>query len=204
MGIRKDALDRLEIDANLISQPNNRSMLELGCQNIYASGFPEGTIAQDYWKEIGLDITTWDILACNKAIVKDLRLIIPVEKKYDIVTNYGTLEHVEGTAADLYTAFFNVHTHCKMGGLMFHEFPLVNHWPNNEGHWGYHWWQTTWVKQFADECGYDIISHGIQYAMENYDTGGLIYCTLQKTEAKFISLETFTHLYDTFLTHFDN
>jgi hypothetical protein len=87
---------------------------------------------------------------------------------------------------------------------MFHEFPLVNHWPNNEGHWGYHWWQTPWVKQFADECGYDIISHGIQYAMENYDTGGLVYCTLQKTQLKFISLERFTHLYDTLLTHFDN
>ena len=204
MGIRKDALDRLEIDANLISEPNNRSMLELGCQNIYASGFAEGTIAQDYWREIGLDITTWDILPCNKAIVKDLREIIPVEKTYDIVTNYGTLEHIEGKAEDLYTAFLNVHNHCKDGGLMFHEFPLVNHWPNNEGHWGYHWWETPWVRNFADACGYEVISNGIQYAMGNYDTGGLIYCTLRKTNHAFLSQNEFTKLYNTLLTHFDN
>ena len=204
MGIRKDALDRLELQANIISEPNNRSMLELGCQNIYASGFAEGTIAQDYWKSIGIDVTTWDILACNKAIVKDLREIIKVEKTYDIVTNYGTLEHIDGGIQDLYTAFFNVHTHCALQGLMVHEFPLVNHWPNNEAHWGYHWWTTPWVKMFADACAYEVIDSGIQYAMENYDTGGLIYCTYKKTQKKFMSIDDFANLYRLYLTHFNH
>lgn len=201
MGIRHDALERLEENLSLISKPNGRSMLELGCQNIYAPNFNEGFIAQDYWKELGIDITTWDILACQKAIKMDLREFIPVEKEYDIVTNYGTLEHIDGIASDLYTAFKNVHNHCKVGGIMIHEFPLIDHWPNNEGHWGYHWFSLKWAESFAEYCKYETIDLGIQYAMHNYETGGLVHCTWKKTSTHFISWTAFQDFYNKLMTH---
>lgn len=201
MGIRQDALERLEKNLNLISEPNGRSMLELGCQNIYAPNFEEGFIAQDYWLQLGIEITTWDILACQKAIKMDLRNFIPVEKQYDIVTNYGTLEHIEGKANDLYTAFLNVHNHCKDDGIMIHELPLIDHWPNNEGHWGYHWFSLEWAKLFAEYCKYEVIDSGIQYAMHNYETGGLVHCTWKKTTNEFISYAAFENFYKKLMTH---
>lgn len=201
MGIRHDALLRLQVNTELISNPNNRSMLELGCQNIYAQGFEEGFIAQDYWKKLGIDVTTWDILACQKAIKMDLREFIVPEKKYDVITNYGTLEHIDGKANDLYTAFLNVHNHCKVGGIMIHEFPLIDHWPNNEGHWGYHWFSIGWADSFASYCGYEVLEIGIQYAMENYETGGLVHCTWKKTEDEFITFSAFQFIYNKLMTH---
>lgn len=202
MGIRQDCLDRLENNLQLLSKPNGRSMLELGCQNIYALNFEEGSIAQDYWKNIGIDITTWDISACQKAIKMDLRLFIPVEKEFDIITNYGTLEHIEGKANDLYTAFKNVHNHCKIGGTMIHEFPLIDHWPNNEDHWGHHWFSLEWAQSFAEYCKYEVVDLGIQYAMLNYETGGLVHCTWVKTTNSFISWSAFQGFYNTLMKHF--
>ena len=202
MGIRHDALIRLEDNIQLLSNPNQRSMLELGCQNIYAPNFAEGYIAQDYWNELGIDITTWDILACQKAIKMDLREYIIVDKQYDVITNYGTLEHIDGQASDLYTSFLNVHNHCKIGGFMIHEFPLIDHWPNNEGHWGYHWFSLGWVDSFAAYCEYEVLDLGIQYAMHNYETGGLIHCNWKKTTNDFIPFSNFELIYNKLMKHF--
>jgi hypothetical protein len=51
---------------------------------------------------------------------------------YDIVTDVGTLEHIEGPNDNMIAgqpgAFFNAHWLCKVGGIMIHHLPPVGQW----------------------------------------------------------------------------
>jgi hypothetical protein len=50
--------------------------------------------------------------------------------EYDLVTNFGFSEHVDGGQE----AFFrNVHELCALGGYMVHMIPLEGHWQGHEG-----------------------------------------------------------------------
>lgn len=46
---------------------------------------------------------------------------------FDLVTNYGTGEHID----DQYMFFLNVHMICRMGGIMLHDFMCHGAWPGH-------------------------------------------------------------------------
>ena len=108
-------------------------MLELGCQNIYADGYtPMTTSLFEFPNRFGVIMETWDILGCQNSKIVDLREPINQEHYgiYDVVTDFGTTEHVDG---NYYQARKNIHNACKVGGMMIHETPLTGHW-HGHGH----------------------------------------------------------------------
>lgn len=160
------------------------SILELGCQNLYFT--PEyGKISNPYFKKLGYDITTWDIYDCNGAEIMDLRELIEVSKQYDIITDFGTSEHIDG---DYYQAHKNIHNLCKVGGLIIHENPKTGHWI---GH-GCNYVDMDFYKGLAKACNYEILELTEEFAMGNTKDGCNISVVLRKLiDAPFITEKQF-------------
>lgn len=188
MGITNLSLKRLH-DYDCLQ--SGVHMLELGCQNIYADGYANMTTSlKEFPKRFGVIMETWDILGCQNSKVVDLRE--PIEEKYhgkfDVVTDFGTTEHVDG---NYYQARKNIHDACKVGGLMIHETPLTGHW---HGH-GHNYLTYEFYAQLSLIMDYTIMELCIEYAMGNTTDAGLVCCVLKKRQDnKFMPKKTFEKL----------
>jgi len=82
---------------------------------------------------------------------KDILIIHPEWKGYfDLVTNYGTAEHVEN---GIYECFKNIHNFCKEGGIIINDGPPVTCCP---WHSPYHY-HVHFFTELAKKCGYKIL-----------------------------------------------
>ena len=68
--------------------------------------------------------------------------------KFNMVTNYGTSEHVK----DQYQVFKNMNDVCCVGGFMFHTLVFPNSW---RGH-GRYYYPTEFVESLSIQCQYAI------------------------------------------------
>lgn len=77
----------------------------------------------------------------------DLNLPLPFDEQFDIVTNFGTAEHV----FDVRQVFESIHRHTRPGGFMLHALP-------NQGCYdhGLFNFQPTFVFDLAHANGYDV------------------------------------------------
>lgn len=185
MGITKLSLDRLERSGAL---KEGVTMLELGAQNLYDTEH-YGQVAKDYFKSLGIEHTSWDIIPHQGAKEVDLRKNIKVKKTFGVITNFGTIEHLDG---GLYQGFENIHDHCELGGLMIHENPKTGNWPDH----GQHYFTKNFFEQLAKENGYEVVELTEEAAMGNTKDGWNICAVLRKsadqkfmTEAKFKKLD---------------
>lgn len=166
--------------------PSIKTMLQIGCQNIYTYE-NNGGLAHPYFESLGIKILTIDITGCQGSEVVDLR-ILKYLGQYDIVTDYGCGEHVDG---NYYQFHHNIHTATKQGGLIIHENPRTGHWP---GH-GCNYIDMEFYKRLAELCGYEILELCEEYAMGNTTDGCNISVVLRKmndnsfiTESQFKSI----------------
>ena len=89
----------------------------------------EAPFARDFWLWLGFDYAAVDIDGSPGSIPLDLNYdSVPSEQigKYDLVTNFGTTEHV----ANQLNAFKLIHDLTRHGGLMMHQLPaqgMLNH-----------------------------------------------------------------------------
>lgn len=185
MGITKKSLNRLE-KYNCLDR--GVKMLELGAQNIYDNE-NYGKIAKDVFSERFVIHTSIDVNPHQGAIEVDLRSPVTIFKnKFDVVTNFGTTEHVDGS---LYEAFKNIHNLCRKGGLMIHENPKTGNWPKH----GYHYMTETFYTELAKIVGYELLEVGEEAAMGNTVDGWNIYAVLRKVNSdNFINEEDFNKL----------
>jgi hypothetical protein len=90
---------------------------------------PEAPFARDLWKWLGFGYSSIDIDGSPGSIPLDLNYdTIPNEHsgKYQLVTNFGTTEHV----ANQLNAFKIIHDLAAVGGVMIHHLPaqgMINH-----------------------------------------------------------------------------
>jgi hypothetical protein len=188
MGITHKSIERLQRH-NLLQKC---SMLELGAQNIYTAE-DYGEIAKHYFtNNWGIDHVSWDITPHQGAIETDLRNVIPVARQFDIVTDYGTSEHVNG---NYYQVHKNIHNHCTAGGIIVHENPSTGHWP---GH-GCNYINKEFYEGLCKEAGYELIELQEEYAMGNTTDGKNICAVIRKVkDTKFISEEQFNSIGNVF------
>jgi hypothetical protein len=183
MGITADSMKRLT--------PYLRpgiNMLELGAQNTYYNPH-YGRIAKDVFEEMLISHISIDIIEHQKCVQADLREKIPFEANNHMVTNFGTLEHVDGS---LYTPFLNIHNACKEGGVMIHENPMTGNWP---GH-GYHYFTQKFYIELAKACKYELLEVSTEAAMGNTVDGWNICAVLRKVvDNDFIPEEDFNKIY---------
>jgi hypothetical protein len=209
MGITAQSLDMM--NRNNAFRTGTK-MLELGCQNIYAqpphfpayehwkrnesSPLPKivkyGMIAKDYFQAIGIDHTSIDICGCQKSTTFDLRDEFPSQwlNAFDVITNYGTCEHIEGREG-FWQGFKNIHDACKKEGLMFHRIPKTGNW---KGH-GHHYATIMFFSVLAASNGYALLELGDHPAMGNTKDGWVVYSVLRKMQEKeFMPLDEFLQL----------
>jgi len=147
----------------------DKKIAELGAQ--YIMGEEWGGYGPPYFKDIfnNLDITSFDINGENNSICINLSDYISNEykNKFDIITNFGTTEHVKNQ----YICWKNIFDMTKTDGIVISEIP-------KKGHWGGH------CKYYFDEESFYSMSKDfsiIDMKDIHYDgCGNLIYCVLKK------------------------
>ena len=93
--------------------------------------------------------TAVDLHGTDAAQRHDLNLPLPIEDKFDLVTNLGTAEHV----FNQFQFFCSLHERAKPGGLMIHELP--NQGCYDHGFFNYH---PTFVFDLCAANGYHIVA----------------------------------------------
>ncbi len=126
-------------ERKLIEPLVGKTMLELGnkCnqQGVY----------KDYFASVGIDHTSVDLNGNTGAILKDLHEPLNLGR-FDIVTNFGTTEHVERQKP----AWRNIAE--ATAGLFVSTTPLPGDWD-----WHGRWYPTEeFYKSFADLNGFEI------------------------------------------------
>lgn len=166
---------------------NNKieNVIELGAQNLYDRGqvggrWPWGS---DLYKARGIEYSCIDLSGENGAQAVDLSDPVAVSRKYDMVTDFGTSEHVLG----IYNCWRSKWAMCKDGGFILSENPKEGNWPLH----GYWYYTEAFYQKLAEHTGSKIIAIGQHPAMGNEKDGWNIYCTLQKGSGTFPDEDTF-------------
>ncbi len=171
----------------------NDKVLELGAQNLYASEFEGSPYADLYYKRKQCKYTCLDLNEENNALNLDLATKLSLDK-YNVVTDFGTSEHVgingKHDAKAFYNCWLNKHNACEVGGLIISENPKTSNWPEH----GFNYVTENFYRQLAEYNGYEILEIGEHPAMNNIENGWNIYCVLRKTQDKFMTLTNFKKL----------
>jgi hypothetical protein len=148
MGVPATALTRLMQLHRAGFLPKRAAMLELGEQNLNCTGQAEfarafvklmagsdlaaderlvrlcdGGLAGDLFELAGFSVTCLDVFAGKRTVEMDLNYASPPDRfraAFDIVTNFGTTEHI----LNQYNTFKFIHDCVRPGGLMVHQLPM--------------------------------------------------------------------------------
>lgn len=153
---------------------------ELGAQ--YVMGDEWGGYGPPYFKNIfsDLDITSFDMNGENNS--EKVNLSFPIDEKYknmyDIVTNFGTTEHVQ----DQYNCWKNIFDITKPGGLVISEIPKRGNWI---GHCKYYFDENSFKSMNKD---FEIVEFK-DVVLDSQ--GALIFCVMKKkNNSQFSTTET--------------
>lgn len=180
----------------VINNNEIKTVIELGSQNLYDKDYgSEFPFANEYYEGKGIAYKCIDIGGDNNALKLNLSKPIKPIGKFDLVTDFGTSEHVETGSKHNVTAFYNClktkHDLTKVNGFIISENPKTGSWP---GH-GYNYYTSDFYTQLAKANEYTILELGEHPAMGNSIDGWNIYCVMQKVNSKpFMKLIDFKKL----------
>lgn len=170
---------------------NIKSICELGDQQFMScSPFKEFSWTKEYFDNNGYEYLSIDLNGLGGSLVLDLDKPI-IEKtlinKFDIVTNFGTLEHT----LNLYQGLKNMHDLCTTDGFMFHVGPSPTFWKGH-GNW---YLDTDFYDKLGKLCDYEIL----EVFKRKLEVGGVdsvqTHCVFKKKkESVFCSIEDFNKL----------
>jgi tetratricopeptide (TPR) repeat protein len=137
-------------EANLLEGLQPGSMCELGSKR---AGVFKRWFTQEGWSHVSIDLN-----GEGGALVLDLQKQIDPETiggPFDIVTNFGTTEHVD----EQWQCWENAHELVKEGGHLISATPFPGDWPGH-GRW---YPSVEWYHQFAALNGYVIEREFVQF-----------------------------------------
>lgn len=154
MGFNKNYLEEITL---LNLSLKDKDLLELGDQEIYDSSI--GTIGQklrhiNFFKP--KSYTVYDIQESDGVTYCDLSQPIKEPKKFDIITNFGTTEHVELEDGQ-FNCWVNIHNMLK------EDSTLINIVPCDNGGWIGHcrYYYTKKFFNSFEDIGYKLIEYKI-------------------------------------------
>jgi len=156
---------------------------ELGNQRNY-----ENRVAKEIYENYGVQHVSIDLNGKDGALPIDLGQPVPFIfiNQFDVITNYGTIEHVN----DQFQAFKNMHEMCKEGGIMINVFPLMGNWPK---HCRYYY-SEKFVNGLANATGYCIFKYTILDESFYKAPRNVIAMTYIKQKNMFITKEEFNRI----------
>jgi hypothetical protein len=173
------------IMSNLLIDYKPKEVFELGAQYLYdtkenclGAVNNKPVYGKEWFVSRGINHTSIDLN--NEADICADIIDNDHTKKYDWVTDFGTVEHT----TDAFKAFSNIHDWTKVGGLMIHVNPEVGSWPLH----GYWWFTEEFYSVLADICGYKLIHVERAAAMGNTKDGWDVYGVLEKVKGSKFSI----------------
>lgn len=187
MGVSSNLYEKyLRVKSNF--DASHKSVIELGDQEIIFGNL-KGTKLRDLEGKFFKNWVSLDLHNVSGITLKDLSVSDPSYIKCDIITNFGTSEHVEPELGH-YNCWLNIHNWLSVGGLAIHEIPEVGSWKD---HCRYYYDLDFFLK-FKD-IGYEILNLD---QVEYPGNGNLIYCEMVKIkECDFLSYECFSNIFHT-------
>lgn len=178
------------------------SVMELGAQNLFDLEYMgNNPFASTFYLKNGVkDYACIDLNGENRAYRFDLSKPQRDFLQYDLVTDFGTSEHVcnEGRFdwEAIYNCWVTKHNLCKDGGLIISENPESGSWINGKviSHFSYQFYTEHFYRQLAALTRYELVELGRHAAMGNETDGWNVYCVLRKKGSKFITLKDFKTL----------
>jgi|TARA_B110000881_G_scaffold127095_1_gene111628 hypothetical protein len=155
-------------------------MLELGNQVIKPDKRIPETTGKAYYTRLGYEHTSVDLNGLDGALVKDLSNLehfTEFQNYFDVITNAGTIEHVEPYESQ-HTAFLNVHNSLKTGGIAIHIGPELG--TTKPGHCQYYYDLPFW-DNITEHSDYDFLGTCVLSRWRLY--------AVKKTGDKFIDAE---------------
>lgn len=158
----------------------SNSILELGDQSFENECVRKFnlkySIVKDFCEDLKKLHVSIDITGRNRSLIYDLNNeIIDINDVYDLVTNFGTTEHIE---PNQYEPFKHIHNLCKIGGDMIHEVPVENNWV---GHCKFYY-NENFFETLAKENNYDINE---MFRINYPNDGDLLFVSLKKQDYDF-------------------
>jgi hypothetical protein len=157
-----------EVCKDYFNDPSKK-IAELGSQYVMEGDW--GGYGPPFFKNIfsNLDITSFDFVIENDCKFLDLTKELPIEYKeqYDIVTNFGTTEHVQVQ----HICWKNVFDMTKPGGIVINTIPKKGSWVNH-------------CKYYFDESSFESMSSDFEIIemkdIIDNENGALIYCVQKR------------------------
>lgn len=149
MGISSANFNLITTVEELLGGWQGKRVLDLGNQLL--RGGEGRRTSKDYFTALGATHVSFDLNGQDGAIPIDLCKPVPEEYwgTFDVVTNFGTSEHI----ANQEQVFQTIHNCCKMEGYMIHSIPPVGSWP---GHCPYRY-RKDFEDRLAEWGGYEIL-----------------------------------------------
>lgn len=194
MGIVPLSRDFLLTHVHLIGGLKGSRMLELGNQQLFCHpDIPHGSSAKPWFTELGVHHTSVDINGCDGALKLDLSK--PIHNPdwhcaFDILTDFGTSEHVGPSLKDLFHCRENSHRWTRIGGILLFMNPKTKSWP---GH-GHHYFTLLHYSRLALATGYEVLELSESEPFGSFRDGWQIHCALRKTSDRFVSLDDYVAL----------
>jgi hypothetical protein len=154
-------------------------MAELGNQYFREDVLGCEVSAKKVFEAMGVEHVSFDLNGQDGAFTIDLSRYLPVFTPYDIVTNFGTSEHVKDSQ---YQCWDNIHNLCKAGGWMLHAIPEIGSWPEH-GKWHY---DLERLARLAAICTYHIslANHAEYTHPDGRKQNSLLLCFRKPTSCK--------------------
>lgn len=133
----------------------------------------------EYYKPLGIDILSIDLHGKNRALPIDLSKEMiggmnpDVEDGTELLTDFGTIEHVE----DLYMCLVNCHFLTKAEGIRIH----VNPGKTYSGHGLRYFTEGFWI-DFCKACNYEIVELFSKPPYSKDNPALEVYCVLKQVK----------------------
>jgi hypothetical protein len=201
MGIVPLSLEFLRKHIGLVGGFIGCRMLELGDQQMYSHMIiVEGSAAKFFFESIGVLHTSIDVNGQFGALPIDLSKPIlnpEMEKAFDVVTDFGTSEHVGPKLEHLYECRLNCHRFCRPGGILLFMNPKTGHWPAH----GYHYFSKLFYERIALAAGYGLLEISEHPTLGNTFDGWQVHAAFQRRLQDFPDFQEFSRICDGTLFH---
>jgi hypothetical protein len=212
MGITKSDILLIE---KAIALKTIKNVIELGSQNLYLENHEKPPFASEWYEHRAISYMCIDMAGDNAALKLNLAKPAPASMLFDLVTDFGTSEHVvdtpdhapesfhgghinsvyptrEPTEEEILRGFYNCwknkHQFTKPGGLIISVNPKTRNWPAH----GYTYLDKQFYLELAALMDYHVHHLEENAAMGNTESGWNIECILEKQfDEPFLPFEDF-------------
>jgi hypothetical protein len=145
-----------------------KNILELGAQHYLV----DNKVTDYFTKIFNYPITSIDLNGENNSLRIDLANELPTLPSYELITNFGTTEHV----SNQYQCWKNIHKLLDYGGVIISEIPEIGSWKNH-------------CKYYVDKRFFESLNKDfeiLEYKQIFYHgNGNLCFCIMKKISNNF-------------------